>query len=215
MLVVLLVGVSMLAAGNRSGRPPVPRRPDTPARESDPYENQTVLVEAFVVQVDLATLYSRDINPLGQAPHAVSVADLLACLRAGDEATVLVGAKAAALHESGRNTAQRRETSYYPRKKFINTPDGKQETIDYTPYEDGETLSITPAVVSAQVVQVSYAFSYSGPREAKEHRDAPYDTVSWEWAGTTSLNVGQPRIVGATQGGEDTVFFVLTAHILE
>lgn len=214
-LIVLLAGVSMLAAGNRSARPPAPRRPDLSPPEASPYENETVLVEAFVVQVDLAALYARDVNPLGQAPHSVSVADLLACLRAGDQAAVLVGAKAAALHGTGRNAAKRTETRYHARTKSINTPEGKKETTDYTPYEDGETLSVTSAVISEHVVQVSYGFSYSGPREAKQPSDAPYDTVSWEWDGTTSLNVGQPRIVGATQDGDATIFFVLTAHILE
>ena len=215
MLIVLLAGVSLLAAGNRSGRPPVSRRPDMPAQEADPYADRTVLVEAFVVQVDLTTLYGRDVNPLGQAPHSVSVADLQACLEAGDAATVLVGAKAAALHKAGRNTAKRTETIYYPRTKLTNTREGQKETTDYSAYDEGETLSIMPAIVSEHVVQVSYHFSYSGPREADERRDAPRDTVAWEWEGTTSLNVGQPRIIGATQDGKDAVFFILTAHILD
>jgi hypothetical protein len=214
-LIVLLAGVSMLAAGNRSARPPSPGRPNQSPPAADPYENRTVLVEAFVVQVDLSVLYGMDVNPLGQAPHSVSVANLLEYLQAGDKASVLVGAKAAALHGSGRNSAKRRETSYYPKTRFIITPDGKKETIDYTPYEDGETLSITPAVISERVVQVSYDFSYSGPREATQHSDAPNDSVSWEWEGTASLNVGRPRIVGATQDAKAAIFFVLTAHILE
>lgn len=214
-LIVLLAGVSMLAAGNRSARPPSSGRASSSPQEADPYESRTVLVEAFVVQVDLSALYGMDVNPLGEAPHSVSVANLLEYLKTGDKANVLVGAKAAAIHRSGRSTTKKTETTYYPKTRTVNTPDGKKETVDYTPYENGGTLSVTPVILSEHRVQLSYGFSYSGPRGAKRQEGAPLDTVSWSWDGDTSLNVGQPRIVGATQDVKAGVFFVLTAHILE
>jgi len=214
-LIVLLAGVSMLPAGNRTRRPPIPPRANSSEQEADPYRGRTLLVEAFVVEVQMATLYDMGVNPLGQAPHSVSVANLLECLQRPDQANILVGAKAVGLHGVGNNAVKRSETSYYPRRKLVNTPEGRPQAIDYTAYEDGETLSIIPGIISEQVIQVSYSFNYSGPRQARQHEDAPPDTVAWEWEGTASLNVGQPRIVGATQSGADAIFFVLTAHLLD
>jgi hypothetical protein len=165
--------------------------------------------------MDLAALYAMGVNPLGQAPRSVSVENLQDYLRSNDRANVLVGTKVAAIHESSRNTAKRSETSYYPRKRVINMPDGKKEAIDHTAYEVGETLGVTPTIVSESSVIVSYSFTYSGPRSTERPTEGPFDTVNWSWDGYTSLNVGQPRIVGATQNSEDAVFFVLTAHILK
>ena len=214
-LVVVLGGVSMLGAGDRNERVRVARRLEPASQEADPYANRTVLVEAFVVQMDLGALYGMGVNPLGQAPDSVSVANLLDYLEAGEKANVLVGAKAAAVHGTNRNTARRAETRYYPKTNVINTQGGKRETVDYRAYEDGETLGITPFVVSESTIRLSYSFTYSGPRTVQQPGETPRSTVSWSWDGVTSLNVGQPRIVGATQDAEVAVFFVLTAHVLE
>jgi hypothetical protein len=215
MLVVVLAGVSMLAASDRSPRARVARRAEPAVREADPYAGRTVLVEAFVVQMDLAALYGMGVNPLGQAPDSVSVANLLEYLETGDKANVLVGCKAAAMHGTSRNTARRSETRYYPKTRLIDTPGGKKESVDHRPYESGETLSIMPSVLSEKTIELGYSFNYSGPRTAQPPREVPPGTVSWSWDGVASLNVGQPRIVGATQDAEGVVFFVLTAHVLE
>ena len=219
MLIVVLAGVSMLAASDRSPRGRVARRVEPAVREevreADPYANRTVLVEAFVVEMDLAALYGMGVNPLGQAPDSVSVANLLDYLERGEKASVLVGAKAAAVHGTNRNTARRTETRYYPKTKLINTSSGKKETVDYRAYEDGETLAITPYVLSEEAIRLSYSFDYSGPRTVQQPGETPLSTVSWSWDGTSSLRVGQPRIVGATQDAEGAIFFVLTAHVLE
>jgi hypothetical protein len=215
MLIVVLAGVSMLAASDRSPRGRVARRAEPAVREEDPYANRTVLVEAFVVEMDLAALYRMGVNPLGQAPDSVSVANLLDYLKTGDKANVLVGAKAAALHGANRNTARRTETRYHPKRRVITTPGGERQAVDYGAYEDGETLAITPYVLSEEAIRLSYSFDYSGPRTVQQPSETPPGTVSWSWEGVASLNVGQPRIVGATQDGEGAIFFVLTAHVLE
>ena len=211
-LIVLLTGVSILTARDRNDRT---RIAGPVAREVDPYENRAVLVEAFVVQMDLAALYGMDVNPLGQAPHSVSVANLLEYLNTGDKAIVLVGAKATAVHGSNRNTAKRSEARYHQREQVLNTPQGKKETVDYVPYENGETLTVAPFILSEHAVALGYSFSYSGPRGAKQKDTAPLDTVSWSWNGDIALEAGQPRIIGATQDEKTAIFFVLTAHILE
>ena len=214
-LIVLLAGVSILTARDRNDRTRLARRAEPVAQEADPYENRTVFVEAFVVQMDLAALYDMEVNPLGQAPHSVSVANLLEHLKSGDKANVLVGAKTVALHRSGQGTTKKTETRYYAKKQSIPAPEGKRERIDHIPYENGETLDVVPAILSADTIRLNYNFDCSGPRETAKQSDAPLDTVRWSWDGNVSLNVGRPRIVGATQDEKTAIFFVLTAHILE
>jgi len=214
-LIFLLAGVSLLTARDRNDRTRLARRAEPATEAADPYENRTVLAEGYVVQVDLAVLYGMEVNPLGQAPHSVSVANLLEYLKTGDKANVLVGAKAVALHRSGQGTTKKTETRYYTKKRFINTPQGKQEALDHVSYENGETLDVMPAILSADTIRLNYNFDYSGPRKTGQQSDVPLDIVSWSWDGDVSLKVGQPRIVGATQDEKTAIFFVLTAHILE
>jgi hypothetical protein len=214
-LCIVLIGVSMLAAGNRGGRPPIPQRPGASPAEADPYQNRAVLVEAFVVEVPLSALYEMNMSPLGQAPRSVSVENILECLRPDGAAHVIVGAKTAAGHGSNRNTGERSETAYYPRQRIQRTGEGKKETIDHVAYKNGETLGIAPVIVDEHTVSLNYSFNYSGPREGGPKGDVPLDTVSWSWSGNVSVPAGTPRIVGATQDRKAAILFILTAHILD
>ena len=179
------------------------------------YAGMTVLVEAFVVEVDLAELYEMNVNPLGREPHSVSAEDILRCLEAHDTASVLLGAKAVGIHDTGKNQTQETETAYHARTRTIGTPGGPQQSVDYSPYEYGQTLTISPAVRSDRAVDLAYDFDYSGVRMDKQDTERPPDTVSWSWNGTVSLGFGQPTIAGAMQDEENAIFFILTAHILD
>ncbi len=214
-LAVFLAGVSLVAAGNQGARLTAIRQARASDQQADPYKDRTVLLEGFVVQVDMATLYEMDVNPLGQAPHAVSVENLLKALKSEGGATVLVGAKAAAGAGSNKSRTTKSETTYYARKQIVGTPQGRHEVVDHTPYENGTALSMTPNILSDDTVVVSYDFDYSGPRGTEKAAEGPLDSISWSWQGTVTLSVGQPRIVGATQDDEAAVFFVLTAHLLD
>jgi len=210
--ILLLGGAFMWVAGAGTARPRLPGAPD---QQADPYEGTTVLVEAFVVEVDLAELYEMDVNPLGKEPHCASVEDILGCLRSPAKARVLLGAKAVGIHETGKNQTRQTETVYRTRTRTIGAPGGPQRSVDYTAYEYGQTLTILPEVRSDRAVTLGYDFDYSGVRMDKQDTERPPDTVSWSWNGSVSLEFGQPTIAGAMQDEEDAIFFILTAHILD
>jgi len=212
MTILLLGGAFMWTAGAGTARS---NRPPAPDRQADPYAGTTVLVEAFVVEVDLAELYEMDVNPLGKEPHCASVEDILGCLRSPAKARVLLGAKAVGIHETGKNQTRQTETVYRTRTRTIGTPDGPQQHVQYSPYEYGQTLAITAEVRSDRAVALGYDFDYSGVRMDKQDSERPPDTVSWSWNGSVSLELGQPTIAGAMQDEEDAIFFILTAHILD
>ena len=213
LVVILLVGGTFIwAAGAGAGRS---SRPAAPDRQADPYAGTTVLVEAFVVEVDLAELYEMDVNPLGQEPHCVSVEDILTCLQTPEKASVLRGVKAVGIHETGKNQTRQTETVYRTRTRTMGTAGGPQRSVDYTAYEYGQTLAITAEIRSDRVVDLGYDFDYSGLRTNKQDSERPPGTVSWSWNGSVSLQFGQPTIAGAMQDEEDAIFFILTAHILD
>jgi len=221
-LLALLVG-SVLLAGVTAVQPPShAQTKPSPARtgvqrlvrqEADPHEGSTILVEAFVVEVSLSALSDMGVNPLGQAPHSVSVQQLLTCLRKDDSAGVLLGVKTAGAHASRGNTTEETETTYRSKTRTVNTREGQTEHVDYTPYENGQVLSVQPAIRPDGTVELGYDFSYSGVRAGEQGAEAPPNTVSWSWNGSVSLQAGTPAIVGATQDQDGAIFLVLTAHI--
>jgi hypothetical protein len=87
--------------------------------------------------------------------------------------------------------------------------------VDYSSYEYGQTLTITPFVRSDHAVKLAYDFGYSGARMDEEDTERPPDTVSWSWNGSISLEFGKPTIAGGMQDEENAIFLVLTAHILD
>ncbi len=215
---VVLIGGSP-AVSQRQTRSPVVRPPVVRDRNSeeqppDPYANVAVLVEAFVVQVDLSALYDMGVSPLGQQPHAVSVEDLLECLKDPDKAIVLTGAKTMGSHRHLKGQTRQEETTYRPRTKVINTSQGPRDTVEYRPYENGQSFQAEPMILSENAVHLRYGFSYSGLRgEQQANSEVPPNNVSWSWEGMVSVTAGEPAIVGASQDQNNAVFLILTAHI--
>lgn len=216
---VVLIGGSP-AASQRQVRPSVVRTPTARDRNpdeqaEDPYANIGVLVESFVVEVDLSALYDMGVSPLGQAPHAVSVENILKCLKDPDRATVVTGAKALGVHRSQQGRVRQSETTYRARTKTVNTSQGPRETADYRSYENGQSFEVWPVLLSEDEIVLRYDFTYSGVRgEQRSGDEAPPDSVSWSWNGSVSVTAGKPLIVGATQDEDSVIFLILTAHIV-
>ncbi len=197
-------------------RPPVARNRNPEEQPPDPYAGTGVLVEAFVVQVDLAALYEMGVSPLGQEPHAVSAENILACLKDPEKATVVTGAKAVGIHGSQQGKMRQSETTYRPRTKVVKTNQGPRDTVEYRAYEHGQTFAVWPTVLSENTIVLRYEFAYSGSGargEQQSNSEAPPDSVSWTWDGPASVNVGEPTIVGAAHDESRAIFLILTAHI--
>jgi hypothetical protein len=176
-----------------------------PRRSEPQTESQaaTILVEAFIVEVNLPALDKLGVSPIGRPPHAVSVENILTCLKNGQGA-VVAGAKEAT--QDQRNSKIRATHTTYIKTAHSN----------YTPYEEGTTLAVQASLQSERSVEVSYSlscrvFRTSGPRS--ETQDVPPDTESWEWDGDILMTPGEPVIAAANQDGERAVFLVLTAHV--
>jgi len=80
----------------------------------DPHQDVCVLVEAFVVEVNLSELYKQGVSPIGQKPDSVSVENILKCLDAKDIAQVTTGVKVA-IQSGQRGEAKIKETTPRPR----------------------------------------------------------------------------------------------------
>jgi hypothetical protein len=198
---VLLCTLSLL--GSRANVPPRPRMglmlPPAGVAGAVP-----VLVEAFVVEVNLPALARLDVSPIGQEPNAVSVDDLLKCLGTG-AARVIGGGKVVSQSQE-RTEVEATETTYFG--SHWDAPPG----TSYTSYQS--TMKLAAGVRPVSETTVSVQFSIAQTRVAREARtsDAPPATESRSWSSATTLELGRPQIVAATQNSATAIFLVLTAH---
>jgi hypothetical protein len=197
---VLLCTLSLM--GGRSNVPPRPR-----ASVGQPFGSAVgaVLVEAFVVDVNLPALAKLEVSPIGQEPHAVSVADILKCLDTG-QARVIGGGKAASQPDA-RTTTQATRTTY------IKCEKGTPPEASYTPYQLGRRFSVGVSPASDTAVSVQFSYTHTRVTQNVQTTNVPPDTESWEWSSAAVLELGKPQIVAASQDGEEAVFLLLTAHI--
>ena len=170
-----------------------------------PAGNATVLVEAFVVKVKLAALAERDVSPIGEAPRAVSVENILTCLETG-QACVIAGAKAASQHEE-RGMIRANRTIYGTRE----TPDPRRPIP--ASHQSTDWFEVTTTIHTSSAVRVQFSYAAGMFLQNPGETDGPPNLASWEWSGSIVLTPGEPEIAAATQDDKAAVFLLLAAHI--
>ena len=207
-LVLVVVTLCIMLLAGRSIGPTA----EAQAKIEDPYKDVCVLVEAFVVEVDLSSLYRQGVSPIGQKPDSVSVENILKCLDAKDIAQVTTGIKVAIL-SGGRGEAKITETIYVERQ--VAVPSGRKVSgaARYANYDIGKTFRATASVRSSGEILASFDFIESTYRNITSTDESPPNTVSREWSGTVNLHAGRAAIAGATQNEETAVFLILCADI--
>jgi len=213
-LVLIAVTLCFVLLAGRSIEPTAEAQAKQAGKAEDPHQDVCVLVEAFVVEVDLSSLYKQGISPIGQKPDSVSVENILKCLSTKDIAQVTTGVKVA-ICSGQRGDAKITETIYVERK--IPVPSGRKVSgaVRYVNYDIGKTFRATASVRPSGEILVSFDFSESTYRNIASTDETPLNTASREWSGTVNLHAGRPAIAGATQNEETAVFLILCADIME
>lgn len=217
LIIILLIGLFCFSTVRGSDGDRIQRRVPAPeAREQqvDPYENTSVLVEAFVVEIPTNILSEAGVSPIGQAPEGVTILKILWCLKDTDDAEVVSGSKLMVRHNS-RSEMSNRDTFYIKREKvnIRKTPDGPVETKDvrFDSYDSGIQFEAHPTI-SQDGVRVSYKYSASGFEE-NDDQQSPPDRYSFDWEGTVTAASGLPVIAGGLQSENAVTFLILTATV--
>lgn len=186
-------------------------------KQVDPYENTSILVEAFVVRVSTEALAEVGVSPIGQAPDGISVLKIAACLSDLDQGEVLSGAKVNCRHRNGSETKDR-QTHYiaHERKNVTKTSEGPVESteITYKAYQSGTNFEVRAYLKSQEKISLEYNFSFSTFDES-EGKQSPPDLYSFDWNGILIAQPGMPIIAGAGQNDESVTFLILCATIQE
>jgi hypothetical protein len=184
----------------------------------DQYEDSRILVEAFVVEVKLETLYKAGVSPIGKKPNAISIDHILHCLGEADSAQVTSGAKVAVRHNEKGSIQQ--ETTKRVRRITTSVtqplPEGRRpprrrQSQEFDNYTAALTFRAEARVLSQERVAVGYSFAQSDFDFSEPNM--PPGTINRNWGGTVSLEPGRPSIVGSTQNPEKAAFLILCADI--
>jgi hypothetical protein len=211
-LVLVVVTLCIVLLAGRSIGPTAEAQAKQAGKAEDPYQDVCVLVEAFVVEVNLSELDKQGVSLIGQKPDSVSVENILKCLEAKDIAQVTTGVKVAIL-SGQRGEAKITETIYKERQ--VAVPNGRKVSgaVRYANYDIGKTFKATASVRPSGEILVSFDFSESTYRNITASDETPPNTVNREWSGTVNLHAGRPAIAGATQNEDTAVFLILCADI--
>jgi hypothetical protein len=204
--ILIVICVLFCTLALMGGGPTIPAASRPGSRPEVALDARSAMVEAFAVEVNLPALAKLGVSPIGEEPHAVSVADILKCLDGG-QARVIAGAKAAC--EQGDTAIQERRTIYLKREM------PQAGRVDYAPYDSGRTFSVSSSAVSGRPSAVSLQFKFSHNLFTRKAQDSgvPPDTSSWQWSGSVVLEPGKPAIAAAAQDDATAVFLLLTAHV--
>jgi hypothetical protein len=211
-LVLVAATLCMVLLAGRSIGPTTEAQAKQAEKIDEQQQDVCVLVEAFVVEVDLSSLYKQGVSPIGQKPDSVSVENILKCLDAKDIAQVTTGIKVA-INSGQRGEAKITETIYVERQ--VAVPNGRKVSgnLRYVNYDIGKTFKATASVRPSGEILVSFDFSESTYRNITASDETPPNTVSREWSGTVNLHAGRPAIAGASQNEDTAVFLILCADI--
>jgi hypothetical protein len=172
-----------------------------------------VLVEAFVVEVNLSQLYEQGVSPIGQKPNSVSVENILKCLKTKDIGQVTTGVKVT-VNSGQHGEATINETIHRERQLNIPSVRNVPPNVRYASYDTGKTLGVTASIRPGGEIFVSFGFKESTYRNIAAADELPPNTISREWSGAIRLHAGQPAIAGATQNEETAVFLILSADLI-
>ncbi|MHC4211841.1 MAG: hypothetical protein ACYSWP_00575 [Planctomycetota bacterium] len=179
----------------------------------DQYQDSRILVEAFVVQVKLEALYKAGVSPVGSKPNAISIDNILHCLKDPGSAQVTSGAKVAVRHKQ-EGSIRQQTTKMVKRTTTMggkNQRTARTQRNEFNNYKAGLTFSIEARVQSQQRVAVGFSFSQADYDFSEPNM--PPGAINRDWSGKVSLELGQPSIVGSTQSQEEAAILILCADI--
>ena len=189
-------------------------QPQAAAQEKDPYEGARILVEAFLVEVNLEALYEAGVSPIGRKPESVSIESILSCLKNKAGGRVTAGAKVAVGHNQRgeMNVEEQRNVKREVPAAEEGRPPGRRRG-PYATYSLSKQFSAGASIREDGKIRINFEFRQHTLGTPVSDSNAPPVTISRRWEERVWLEAGRPSIVGATQNEENVVFLILCAHI--
>lgn len=170
-----------------------------------------IVVEAFVVEVKLATLYESGADILSDSPSPVTMTKLLWCL--SDENNAKVTGTAKVIAENGRNASMSvSEKEFIPLKKTVTQAEGvPYELTEYCWVENSINFETNAHIEGDGKIKVEFALSQRTPGSVFLRKKGILKEATRHWASNIKLDPAKPKIVSSAQNEDIAVFLILCA----
>ena len=176
-------------------------------REVDPLADASVLVEAFVVEVELDALKEAGVSIVGQAPESLSVLKILWCLREKEMGSVVSGAKVCV---KNREEGKVSYSKIVYVKNEVKGPDGKVRSIRYENYEVEKSFDAQLYLKTDGAIHIEYNYSETGFDDVEDGMQPP-NMLKFQLRGTLTAKSGKPLVAGAVQNDDSVKFLIVCA----
>lgn len=185
---------------------------------AEQYLNSRILIEAFVVEADLETLYDSGVSPIGQKPNSVSIKHILNCLSDKDSGKVIAGAKIAIRNKERGEMRQRltrniQQTRPAARTTTTTRTQSRPPRRPSGGFSTEIAFQVRAYINTKDTIRTEYTFNQQGLITSITEPNQPADRVSRDWNGVISLEAGKPAIAGSVQDENSAVFLILCADI--
>ncbi len=227
-MIVCLVGLAPIDGVTQENRERVARNSRTAVRATEASEKQEevhlpVVVETYLVQVDMDALYGFGVAAVAQKDdETVTVPRLVSCLADPDDGRVLDSTRVVMRsREHGQvditSTEYIRETSTrsgpVPKTATRAVP---AQSVRFKAYDSGSTVKVTAYAVRAEYpkIRLELTYSYSGSVLPVTEDGVPRSTARYDQVTILELEDGKAVVAGSKQTGNRGLFLVVRASIV-
>ena len=175
-------------------------------------KDQTVIVEAILVEAELSALYESTDEPVTESPNSVTLPKLLWCLRNENNGKILANTKLTIEQNKEAQVGFTRR-QYAPIKKQV-TGDGKEYYLtEYLWLEENVEFAATASVQTDEKITLKFLFKYTTPETpGNQNSDNNFES-SYVSQSSITLSKKQPEIVSMARCSGTAVFLVLCADV--
>lgn len=183
----------------------------------------TVVVETYLVQVDMDALYGFGVAAVAQkADETVTVPRLVSCLDDPANGRVLDSTRVV-MHSRERGEVESTSTEYIREAitgKATLTKAGSKpapaESVRFRAYDSGTNVRVTSyaALAADPAIRLELSYNHSGWFLSETEAGAPPSTVQYELNTVFELEDGEAVVAGSKQTGKRGLFLVVRASIV-
>ena len=175
-------------------------------------EQDSVLVEAYLVQVNNKALYEAGVAVVPQKnDESVTVLKLLRCIAKPQNGRVISSATVA-LKKNQKAQTSTEKNHYIPAK------DQTGKTITIEPYSTLVKFEVVLSDKNGDGIQMFFQYHHDGLSDIpddKMPRESPPETVSYFTQSSITMPLDKPIIVSRSQNTGTSLFFILRAEIVK
>lgn len=181
-------------------------------------KEKSVLVEAYLVQVDNEALYEAGVAVVPQkSAESVTVLKLLRCLAEPENGRVISSARVALKKDQEAETSSEK-VRYIPRKKMIKTGKEPVESVQFSPYSTRVRLEVLLIDMNDDKIRIRYSYKYDGLSDLPDTQtpqESPPGNISFTTQSSLTLPLNKPIILSSSEEAGTSMFFILRAQIVK